>query len=245
MANVTKEEIENFLKEKYLFKQGDLITIQNINDIKCFKEGNVAMLGKLFQPLEREKNVYLKWRVETKCNICEKVEIKELSKKALMEYILKDNIICNSCKEKKEKEKKKKISENAKRHENEVEELTERFVDVYLDPEKRWAKGMKINQKIQHLKNHLFNCYQDVISESIIQMSYYDFLKTPYWNAVSLKVKLNAGFKCQMCGSDENLSVHHRTYEHHGNELQHMEDLICVCQDCHQIFHDNKEEYCG
>lgn len=40
---------------------------------------------------------------------------------------------------------------------------------------------------------------------------------------------------CTKCGSDENIQVHHKTYEHFGNEP--LEDLVSLCQQCHKALH--------
>lgn len=70
---------------------------------------------------------------------------------------------------------------------------------------------------------------------------YEDYLKTDYWKEVSRLVKKRAGFKCQMCNSPHDLAAHHRTYEHRGSEMDHLDDLICLCRRCHAIFHGKEE----
>lgn len=41
----------------------------------------------------------------------------------------------------------------------------------------------------------------------------------------------------------ERLNVHHRNYDCHGKEHKHYKaDLICLCEDCHQKFHDKLAE---
>lgn len=69
----------------------------------------------------------------------------------------------------------------------------------------------------------------------------FGFLRTPYWNAISLYAKSKANFSCQLCNSKENLRTHHRTYERHGYEHRDeviKQDLIVLCDDCHSKFHD-------
>ena len=66
-------------------------------------------------------------------------------------------------------------------------------------------------------------------------LKYEDFLKTRYWMAISKR--LRDGAKCEICGSTENLHVHHKTYEHHGYEHLYLEDLQCLCNDCHLKVH--------
>lgn len=69
------------------------------------------------------------------------------------------------------------------------------------------------------------------------QKDYASYLKSPQWQAVSSAVKKRAGYKCQVCNSPHDLQAHHRTYENRGNELNHLDDLICLCRRCHNIFH--------
>lgn len=70
-----------------------------------------------------------------------------------------------------------------------------------------------------------------------------DQYKHPQWQRVRLQVMQLAGFKCQMCGADdETLNVHHKTYikgrliwEY---ELDNFESL-CNC--CHEDAHKAKD----
>ena len=74
--------------------------------------------------------------------------------------------------------------------------------------------------------------------ENLKKMKYEEFLQTDYWKLVSEQARINAHYKCQLCGcSDKKLNVHHNTYEHRGEEFKHMEDLICLCEDCHEFYH--------
>jgi hypothetical protein len=47
-----------------------------------------------------------------------------------------------------------------------------------------------------------------------------------------------AGYKCQICGRTQNLDIHHNTYENLGNERDHLEYLIVLCSEHHQVYHD-------
>jgi len=73
------------------------------------------------------------------------------------------------------------------------------------------------------------------------QKRYYDYLKSPEWISVSTLVKKRAGYKCQVCNSPHDLQAHHRTYENRGNEINHLDDLICLCRRCHNIFHGTEQ----
>lgn len=77
----------------------------------------------------------------------------------------------------------------------------------------------------------------DEIRSRIQNMDYQDFLKTPYWKSIALYVKEKAGKKCAMCGATKALEVHHLTYDNHGDELHHLDDLTCICRKCHENLH--------
>ena len=68
-------------------------------------------------------------------------------------------------------------------------------------------------------------------------MKYDDYLNSEYWHEVSRRVKERAGYRCQLCNSQHDLQAHHRSYDHRGNELEHLSDLTCLCRRCHAIFH--------
>lgn len=69
-------------------------------------------------------------------------------------------------------------------------------------------------------------------------MPYQEYLQTPEWKTRREQALLRAGHRCQVCNSNNTtLNTHHRTYIRRGNELP--EDLIVLCQSCHQLFHDN------
>jgi 5-methylcytosine-specific restriction endonuclease McrA len=67
-------------------------------------------------------------------------------------------------------------------------------------------------------------------------MPYGDYLRTPEWSYRRREMIKANERRCQRCGNySPTLEVHHRTYEHLGNELP--EDLEVLCADCHQSEH--------
>ena len=74
------------------------------------------------------------------------------------------------------------------------------------------------------------------------QERYQEYLKSDYWKEVSYQVKKRAGFRCQLCNSQLDLIAHHRCYDHRGDELNHLEDLTCICQRCHSAIHLKDEQ---
>ena len=67
--------------------------------------------------------------------------------------------------------------------------------------------------------------------------SYAEYLASPEWQKLRKAVLLRDGFKCQKCGSAKNVVVHHIHYpEVLGTESQ--DDLITLCDKCHEEVHD-------
>ena len=69
--------------------------------------------------------------------------------------------------------------------------------------------------------------------------SYRKFLKTQYWAKVRETVIKRDKF-CQECHSDKYLQVHHLSYRHYKKELEHLDDLILLCQRCHKLYHQKE-----
>lgn len=67
-------------------------------------------------------------------------------------------------------------------------------------------------------------------------MSYQDKWKDPRWQKVRLKVLEAANWECQACGGKEQtLAVHHLVYSTPEPWDSPMEELECLCKDCHEI----------
>jgi hypothetical protein len=75
---------------------------------------------------------------------------------------------------------------------------------------------------------------------STAQSRYAEYLTSDYWKAVSEAVRAKAGYRCQICNSPHDLQAHHRSYAHRGRELDHLDDLTCLCRRCHEIFHGKR-----
>ena len=54
-----------------------------------------------------------------------------------------------------------------------------------------------------------------------------------------------AGNRCEVCYSPQYLNAHHKTYRHHGYEDLNLEDLICLCYECHNLFETKLGRYAG
>jgi hypothetical protein len=69
-------------------------------------------------------------------------------------------------------------------------------------------------------------------------LPYTEYLKTHHWQMKRKKAMYEAGYRCQLCNSEGELHIHHRTYERVGCEKD--ADLVCLCAPCHKVFHENR-----
>ncbi len=115
------------------------------------------------------------------------------------------------------------------------------FLNNFTDPDKYWPNTIEPSKMFYILKESYKGIYKTDAWSILMALDYSDFLRTPYWKAISYKIKEDAGFKCSRCGATKHLVVHHKTYKHHGYELDYLEDLECICQSCHENIHENEE----
>lgn len=227
-----ESEDEGFIKYGDFIDNKTLILLSN---------GNQTKVKRLFQKGGNIKDG-CSFNCELKCEECGKLFIEEKCSRTRVDKIFgivskrqRGHILCNSCADKQKKKQAEEIKIQSEKRLEGLMERTESYIDTYLNPNKSWKEGVKTYIKIQELS------YKDIdwsyLKDYICSMDYYDFLKTPYWKAIAEKVKYKANHRCQICNSGENLNVHHRSYENHGDELRHMEDLICICKNCHEKHH--------
>ena len=64
------------------------------------------------------------------------------------------------------------------------------------------------------------------------------YIKTKQWLELRTKCYDRDDHKCQVCGSEDDLSCHHRSYEHfmEGGESE-LDDCITLCKQCHIAIH--------
>jgi len=66
---------------------------------------------------------------------------------------------------------------------------------------------------------------------------YADYLQSDEWRKIAQAVKDRDNNACVLCGSTTNIQAHHKTYEHIFKEDEHLEDLITLCNDHHEMIH--------
>jgi len=73
--------------------------------------------------------------------------------------------------------------------------------------------------------------------EKASAMPYAEYLQTQHWQNRRKRALRRAEYTCQLCNDGDGiLHVHHKTYENLGCEEDN--DLIVLCENCHQTFHD-------
>lgn len=67
---------------------------------------------------------------------------------------------------------------------------------------------------------------------------YANYLKSEHWKSKRAEALRHHGGKCSVCGSRDDLQVHHK---HYGS-LKHetMNDLQILCRGCHENAHEGK-----
>jgi len=71
-------------------------------------------------------------------------------------------------------------------------------------------------------------------------VDYKDYLESDLWAAIKKVLFRHRGYKCEICGTGKNLTVHHLTYDRIGAE--NLDDLLVVCKSCHRQIHETDIE---
>lgn len=121
--------------------------------------------------------------------------------------------------------------------EKKPKDWTPSFTKKYLTPYAPFNNEKVERFILRAIVNKPLHVDQERVKRTIENMPYADFLNTIYWRGVSLFVKRRDGWRCTECGSTKKIEVHHKTYENHGAETEHLEDLMTLCDNCHKKAH--------
>ena len=72
-----------------------------------------------------------------------------------------------------------------------------------------------------------------------MSIAYRKLLSRPEWKAKRIECLDNAGHRCERCGNDRNLQVHHPHYEKNRMPWEY-DNLVVLCASCHQAEHTVK-----
>jgi len=101
---------------------------------------------------------------------------------------------------------------------------------------------LEIQLKTHHIESEKQRKEYDISYQSNLNklksLPYSEYLQTSHWIEIRNKHLKRSNYKCQICNKNNKLNVHHRTYERRGEE--DYNDLITLCEDCHNLFHNNK-----
>lgn len=231
-----------------LIKDGDFIDSELLEILGKSSKKN---LQKAFYSYKGSMpNGGYKYSVELKCPVCNSVHKKIVSKAKLMQILGYPNTYsyekyicyCEKCKVKKETEEKLEEEKKDREYEERAKIRTKRYIESYLNPNNSFKKEISSQEKIDSIMGLFYGYgFHEEVEKTILQMSYSDFLSTPYWDGIRNYKLKRAKYCCQLCGNKGILNVHHKTYKNHGKE--HLKsvadkDLIVLCKDCHEKFHD-------
>ena len=201
----------------------------------AFKQQVLADVGKIMPTL--------KYTVELQCVDCGSLYKRTISKTSyieLLQSIHKENYNCHcqSCQSIIDKQKQTERGQSREKDRIWHEQRTQTFIETYLNPNRSWIEEVPLYERIRSCKS-----ITPEAEEYAKKMPYKDFLQTPYWKAIASQVRKMHGFKCQLCGSNDTLNVHHpATYTFRGSEIWHLKELSCLCEKCHQKFHNKIED---
>lgn len=65
--------------------------------------------------------------------------------------------------------------------------------------------------------------------------AYDEHLRSKQWFAFKAGIIKARGFRCEICGSQKDLELHHLNYKNFGNEQ--AEDVMLLCKLCHKKAH--------
>ena len=85
--------------------------------------------------------------------------------------------------------------------------------------------------------------YPKIKMYTTCRMPYEDYLQTDVWKEIRRQIWERDGHKCTICGTGENITVHHHRYPAMAWGTEKPETLITVCDKCHAEIH--KEDIRG
>lgn len=236
--------MEEYLKqEKPMFiKYEDKIDIETFNKLSELMDKYSKT--KFKECFEKCYISGITFNIEYPCSICGNTQNSQVSKTrlfSLLENRTKFERECEDCQNKRLQEWKKMDYEKKL----EEKKLQDDIKDVYFNEWLNWDCSLtsecfsninNVRYQVLYMLGSLNKWeVKDYVNN---QMTYKMYLSTPYWQLVSYLAKRKAKYKCQLCGNNKSLNVHHKTYENKGFEIMNMDDLIVLCQDCHQKFHE-------
>ncbi len=126
----------------------------------------------------------------------------------------------------------------SKRHELLINGLEYQNVKPFLCQVCRY--GLRNAAKaVRRKQQNSFDGAEHKTLRAVRVVAYQQYTRSPYWKEVRAAKLAQVGEKCEWCDKTKSLTIHHLTYEHRGNELEHLDDLVVACRSCHFKKHGN------
>ena len=231
-------------ENEFKIMPGDEIPLEVMN---ILKDGHYKDREECFGPGDPKTPCI----VHLNCTQCNTETTAMLSKTSTLNYLRGvKQVLCEDC-DQKEKEKAEKEQTEAQ----ELRKIADETYQARYDANTKRIIEQYVNKTVDGFLSQaeLIDIWKDIdrssfdndeVAAAIKTLPYKTFLQTPYWKAVTYETKRRSGFMCCICDSKNSLSTHHKTYDGHGYEHTYygMRELIVLCQNCHDKFHDKLED---
>ena len=72
-----------------------------------------------------------------------------------------------------------------------------------------------------------------------IPKGYYEYIKSQFWTKRKIKFFKDFGKQCKKCSSKSCIQLHHVYYDNDNNGNEPNDQLVALCENCHEQFHAN------
>ena len=123
--------------------------------------------------------------------------------------------------------------------------IKKEYIKTWNDISKEYSENLRKLEQ-ERVKNGFYEIpkFKPVNNSLDKTKSAYELLlERPEWKAYRLAVLAERGEKCEWCGSDKNLHVHHKFYLKYPNGKKilpweyDINCLLVLCKDCHTKAH--------
>ena len=103
--------------------------------------------------------------------------------------------------------------------------------------EQRIKQQRDAHEKHEQLRR---NSWQEQVDREWFEV-YNKYLQSRVWKLKRLAVLNRAGCRCECCGTNDAVQVHHTKYPKDYFGLEPLWDLRAVCLDCHRVIHPHMD----
>ena len=108
----------------------------------------------------------------------------------------------------------------------------QQFKERYLDTQ-TYANYATVEWDFAEMFYWFSNLDRNSISKEIKLLPYKQFTNCLYWNIIATFIKKMKENKCEECGSQQKIHVHHHDYSILGAEFYNLHKLKVLCSECH------------